>query len=35
MLEQRVKQDDSGKPLDLGYIKDNTGDNISELNPSF
>ena len=29
------KTDDSGKPLDLGYIKDNTGDNISELNPSF
>lgn len=24
-----------GKSLDLGYTKDNTGDNISELNPSF
>lgn len=24
-----------GKPLDLGYVKDNTGDNISSLNPSF
>lgn len=24
-----------GKSLDFGYIKDNTGDNISELNPSF
>ena len=24
-----------GKPLDLGYCKDNTGDNISELNPGF
>ena len=24
-----------GKPLDLGYTKDNTGLNISELNSSF
>lgn len=24
-----------GKDLDLGYTKDNTGDNISDLNPSF
>lgn len=24
-----------GKTLDLGYVKDNTGDNISILNPSF
>lgn len=29
------KKDESGKELDLGYTKDNTGDNISELNPSF
>lgn len=26
---------ESGKELDLGYVNDNTGDNISELNPSF
>lgn len=29
------KKDDSGNILDLGYIKDNTGDNISYLNSSF
>lgn len=29
------KFDDQGNPLDLGYLKDNTGDNISELNSSF
>lgn len=29
------KIDNAGNPLDLGYIKDNTGDNISELNASF
>ena len=29
------KTDEEGNPLDLGYQKDNTGENISELNPSF
>jgi hypothetical protein len=29
------KKDDKGQDLDLGYVKDNTGDNISQLNPSF
>ena len=29
------KTDAEDKPLDLGYIKDNTGDNISALNPYF
>lgn len=29
------KFDDQGNPLDLGYLKDNTGDNISEFNSSF
>ena len=29
------KKDADGNDLDLGYTKDNTGDNISELNPSF
>lgn len=29
------KKDRDGTPLDLGYVKDNTGDNISALNPSF
>lgn len=29
------KKDASGNALDLGYTKDNTGDNISALNPSF
>ena len=26
------KIDDKGQPLDLGYVKDNTGDNISNKN---
>lgn len=29
------KKDADGKELDLGYLKDNTGDHISERNPSF
>ncbi len=29
------KTDENGKELDLGYVKDNTGDNISALNSSF
>lgn len=29
------KKDETGKELNLGYVKDNTGDNISKLNPSF
>lgn len=29
------KTDDAGNPLDIGYIKDNTGDNISAKNASF
>ncbi len=29
------KKDAQGNDLDLGYVKDNTGKNISELNPSF
>lgn len=29
------KTDKDGKPLDLGYTKDNTGDNISEKNPFY
>lgn len=29
------KTDENGNPLDLGFIKDNTGDNISELNANF
>lgn len=29
------KVDESGNPLDLGYVKDNTGENISLKNPSF
>lgn len=29
------KNDKDGRPLDLGYIKDNTGKNISKLNSSF
>ena len=29
------KTDSEGKPLDFGYQKDNTGDNISELNWCF
>ncbi|MBE6016193.1 MAG: DUF4422 domain-containing protein [Lachnospiraceae bacterium] len=29
------KLDENGEPLDLGFLKDNTGDNISSRNPSF
>lgn len=29
------KKDKNGNNLDLGYVKDNTGDNISALNPGF
>ena len=29
------KKDENGEPLDLGYIRDNTGDNISEKNKNF
>lgn len=29
------KKDSNGRDLDLGYLKDNTGDNISNLNSSF
>lgn len=29
------KVDAQGKPLDFGYVKDNTGENISNLNPFF
>ena len=29
------KKDKQGNPLDLGYQKDNTGENISELNASY
>lgn len=29
------KIDDNGRELDLGYTKDNSGDNISKLNESF
>lgn len=29
------KTDEDGNPLDLGYVKDNTGDNISLKNPAF
>lgn len=29
------KVDEKGEPLDLGYQKDNTGDNISKLNPVY
>lgn len=29
------KTDDSGEPLDLGYVKDNSGDNISGKNKQF
>ena len=29
------KLDETGAPLDLGFQKDNTGENISSLNPSF
>lgn len=29
------KIDEEGNPLDLGYVKDNTGDNISSFNPFF
>ena len=29
------KKDADGKALDLGYARDNTGENISALNPSF
>ncbi len=29
------KKDKDGNPLNFGYVKDNTGDNISSKNPSF
>ena len=29
------KMDAQGKPLDIGFVKDNTGENISSLNPTF
>ena len=29
------KKDEDGNPIDYGYQKDNTGDNISSLNPQF
>ena len=29
------KTDTEGNVLDLGYAKDNTGENISNLNPAF
>lgn len=29
------KKDEYGNDLDIGYVKDNTGDNISQLNSSF
>lgn len=29
------KKNEDGEPLDIGYIKDNTGDNISEKNPAY
>lgn len=29
------KTDEQGQPLDIGFAKDNTGDNISSLNPFF
>ena len=29
------KTDDNGQPLDLGYVKDNTGDNISNKNKNY
>ena len=29
------KLDPDGNELDIGFRKDNTGDNISKLNPSF
>ena len=29
------KVDEKGRALDLGWVKDNTGDNISRLNPGY
>lgn len=30
-----INKDENGEPLNLGFAKDNTGDNISEKNPHF
>lgn len=35
MLAQREKQIRMGNPLDLGYQKDNTGENISNKNAAY
>lgn len=35
MLAQRERKNPDGTPLDLGYQKDNEGDNISAKNPYY
>lgn len=35
MSDAEGKKDSSGRMLDLGYVKDNTGENISTFNASF